>query len=187
MMWKLLSKIKDCFVYDADREFYAKVFPNSVNPSQLVRLRKMDTSDLKAVLAIEKQNYEFPWSEAIFKDCFGVPGYRLWICEDANDRIIGYCILSIIVDEAHIMNVSVSPDWQGQGIGRKMLEHMIAYAKTKAEKMLLEVRPLNISAIKLYKSLGFREIGIRKNYYPAKNNGREDALMLELALVAPVS
>jgi ribosomal-protein-alanine N-acetyltransferase len=89
--------------------------------------------------------------------------------------------MSVAVGEAHILNVSVDPAEQKQGIGRKMMENAINYAKGRAETIFLEVRPTNIHAIALYEDLGFNEIGIRKGYYPAKN-GREDAIMLALEL-----
>ena len=175
----LIDKIKDFVIYDADKEFYAKIFPDSVSKKDLMRLRTMTNADLAAVMAIETANYEFPWSEDIFRDCFKA-GYRCWVCE-AQDKILGYSLLSLAVDEAHILNISVAPDEQGQGIGRKMMENAIDYARGRAETVFLEVRPSNIAAIALYEDLGFNEIGIRKGYYPAKN-GREDAIMLALQL-----
>jgi ribosomal-protein-alanine N-acetyltransferase len=180
-MWKLLRKLKDLLFYNADREFYAKMFPGSVKSNDLMRLRKMDPGDLPEIMVIETANYEFPWSEDIFKDCLRTMTYTNWVLEAADDTIIGYCIISIAACEAHIMNVSVSPNYQHQGAGRKMLEHMIEYARSRAECIFLEVRPSNPRAMKMYKRLGFNEIGIRKAYYPAAN-GREDAIMLELEL-----
>ena len=85
------------------------------------------------------------------------------------------------VGEAHILNISVAPNEQGQGIGRRMLEHLIELATGKAETIFLEVRPSNVGAIALYEKMGFNEIGVRKGYYPA-TNGREDAIMLALEL-----
>lgn len=181
-MWNLLHKLKDLVIYDADREFYAKVFPDSVDSKDLLRLRKMDHADLPVILKIEALNYEFPWPEGIFKDCFRAMNYTNWVCLGADGQIIGYCIISIAVGEAHIMNISVSPHFQRQGAGRKMMEHLIEYARPRAEKIFLEVRPSNPGAIDLYRKIGFHEIGLRKNYYPAKN-GREDAIMFELDLV----
>lgn len=181
-MWKLLYRLKNFLIYDADREFYAKVFPDSVRPSDLLRLRKMDPDDLLQVLEIEALNYEFPWTEGVFKDCFQAMNYTNWVCEAADDSIVGYCIISVGAGESHIMNVSVSPHFQRQGVGRKMMEHLIEYARPRAEKIFLEVRPSNPGAIELYRKLGFNEIGIRKNYYPAKD-GKEDAIMFALDLV----
>jgi ribosomal-protein-alanine N-acetyltransferase len=145
-----------------------------------MRLRTMTYADLPAVLAIERKNYQFPWDEDIFIDCFKV-GYGCWVCEE-NGKILGYCILTLGVGEAHVLNISVSPDEQNQGIGRRMMESLIDIAKGEAETMFLEVRPSNPGAIALYTKLGFNEIGIRKGYYPAEN-GREDAIMLALELL----
>ena len=175
----LIDKIKNFVMYDADKEFYAKVFPDSVTKKDLIRIRKMTNADLAAVMVIERKNYDFPWDEDIFKDCFKA-GYNCWVCE-VQDKVLGYSLLSLAVDEAHILNLSVDPDEQGQGIGRKMMENLIHYAKGRAETVFLEVRPSNTAAIALYEDLGFNEIGIRKDYYPAKN-GREDAIMLALQL-----
>jgi len=175
----LVDKIKDFVLYDADKEFYAKVFPDSVTKKDLMRLRTMTHADLPAVMTIERKNYAFPWGEDIFKDCFKA-GYRCWVCE-TQGKVVGYNLLSLAVGEAHILNISVDPDEQGQGIGRKMMENAIDYARGRAETVFLEVRPSNVAAIALYEDLGFNEIGIRKGYYPAEN-GREDAIMLALQL-----
>ncbi|TAL62182.1 MAG: ribosomal-protein-alanine N-acetyltransferase, partial [Legionella sp.] len=86
----LLDQIKNFLVYDADKEFYAKVFPDSVSRKDLMRLRRMTVSDLPEVLAIERKNYQFPWEEDIFKDCFKA-GYSCWVCEEL-DKVLGYKI-----------------------------------------------------------------------------------------------
>lgn len=180
---KLLRQLKDFVTYDADREFYAKVFPESVTKVDLMRLRKMEREDLPQVLKIEANNYQYPWSENIFNDCFTAISYTCWICED-DENIIGYAILSVAAGESHIMNISVDPEAQGLGVGKKMMEHLIEIARKKAETMFLEVRPSNEGAIALYGKLGFNEVGLRKGYYPAANNEREDAVILALELVS---
>ena len=179
-MLGLLEKIKDLVIYDADREFYAKVFPDSVGRKDLMRLRRMTSADLPGVIAIERKNYQFPWTEDIFRDCFKAR-YSCWVCEEL-DKILGYSIVSIAVGEAHILNICVDPAEQNQGIGRKMLENLIEVARGRAETIFLEVRPSNLGAIALYEKMGFNEIGIRKGYYPAEH-GREDAIMLALELL----
>ena len=181
MMFELLDRMKDFVTYDADREFYARVFPGSVTRKDLMRIRKMRQSDLASVLAIENANYQFPWSEGVFKDCFKA-NYSCWVCAE-DEKILGFGIASIAVGEAHILNINIDPAEQNQGIGRKMLKNLIAVARDhKVETVFLEVRPTNLPAIALYNSMGFNEIGIRKGYYPAEN-GREDALMMALELV----
>ena len=79
----LMDKIKNLVVYDADKEFYAKVFPDSVSKKDLLRLRTMTHADLTRVLEIERINYQFPWEEDIFTDCFKA-GYSCWVCEYEN-------------------------------------------------------------------------------------------------------
>jgi ribosomal-protein-alanine N-acetyltransferase len=144
-----------------------------------MRIRRMTVSDLPSVAAIEKKGYQFPWGEDIFRDCLKAR-YDCWVCEE-RDKVLGYCIASVAVGEAHVLNLCVDPDEQGQGIGRKLLENLIDSARGRAETVFLEVRPSNTVAIALYENMGFNEIGIRKGYYPAEN-GREDALMLALEL-----
>ncbi len=179
---KILNAIKNLVIYDADREFYAQVFPESVEKIDLMRIRKMFLSDLNSVLAIEAKNYNYPWGREIFKDCFIAPSYSCWVCED-TENIVAYAILSVAAGEAHVLNLSVDPASQGLGVGKLFMQHLIKQARKKSETIFLEVRPSNLNAISLYKSLGFNEIGVRKDYYPTES-GREDAVMLALELVS---
>ena len=180
----LFDRLKNFVIYDADVEFYAKVFPDSVGRNDLMRFRKINRSDLPQIVAIEKSSYSFPWEVDIFQDCLNMR-YDCWICE-LGDEILGYGIMSMAGGEAHILNLCVSPKEQKQGIGRKILEHLISIAKKNAEQMFLEVLPSNVGAIALYDSLGFNEIGLRKGYYPAENGTREDGLMFALELLEPI-
>lgn len=179
-MWTVLEKVKDFVIYDADKEFYATVFPDSVTRTDLLRLRRMRQTDLPAVLTIEKASYRFPWEEDVFDDCFKA-SYSCWVCVE-QETILGYGILAIGAGEAHILNICIAPAEQGKGIGRKILAHLIEVAKDKAETLFLEVRPTNDVAIRLYQKMGFNEIGVRKGYYQAEN-GREDAIMFALELI----
>ncbi|MGA9853688.1 MAG: ribosomal protein S18-alanine N-acetyltransferase [Gammaproteobacteria bacterium] len=142
--------------------------------------RPMREADVPVVLAIEKRAYQYHWSEGIFRDCLRV-GYGCWVME-LGGSIGGYGILSLVVGEAHLLNICVAPEWQKQGYGRLLLEHFIELARERgAYQMLLEVRPSNKAALRLYRARGFEETGQRKNYYPGAH-GREDALILGLAL-----
>lgn len=179
---KVLDTVKDFVVYDADKEFYAKVFPGSVDRKDLMRLRRMRLEDVSVVHEIESKNYNFPWSEQIFKDCLDAVSYSCWVCEEL-DVVVGYSIVSMAVGEAHIMNICVDPEVQKQGVGAKLLDAMIERARKKAGRIFLEVRPSNKAAISLYNKRGFNEIGVRKGYYPAVDGYREDAVMLALDLV----
>ncbi len=142
--------------------------------------RPMRETDVATVFGIEKRAYKFHWSEGIFRDCLRV-GYGCWVME-LGGGIGGYGILSLVVGEAHLLNICVAPEWQGRGYGRLLLEHFIELARERgAYQMLLEVRPSNKAAMRLYRARGFTEAGQRKNYYPGEH-GREDALILGLPL-----
>ncbi len=143
-------------------------------------LRRMTQADLPEILEIESSAYRFPWSEGIFRDCMRV-GYACWVYEE-DDEIISYGVMSIAVGECHLLNICVKPQSQGLGLGRRMLRYLIKIAhQHDADTAILEVRPSNHRAIKLYLSEGFGEVGRRKNYYPSRL-GREDALILAKAL-----
>lgn len=180
-MRKILDTVKKLVVCDADKEFYARVFPHSVTHNNLMRLRKMHVDDLAAVLSIEANNYHFPWSEQIFKTCLDTISYSCWICEEF-DEVKGYSVVSTAVDKVHIMNVCVAVNAQQQGVGTKLLDSIIETARDTADSISLEVRPSNQAAISLYKKRGFNQVGIHKDYYPTTNGYKEDAVILTLDL-----
>ena len=154
----------------------------SVEPRQLVEVRGMRARDVPAVLEIEQVSYGYPWSERIFRDCLRV-GYRGWVATDLDSRIVGYALLSVAVGEAHVLNLCVAPGARGHGVADRLLDALIGQAEYEcAERVLLEVRPSNKAARRLYKRRGFQRIASRPGYYPSPD-GREDALLLELALV----
>ncbi len=184
-MFELLSNIKKLFFYNAERDFYAKHFPSVRDDQSIIQFRPMSKLDIAAACEIEKQVYDFPWGDRIFRDCFRA-GYSAWVFEKLG-KVFAYGILSFGAGEAHIMNFCVSPEEQLKGYGQKLMGHLIEIARqNRTTTMFLEVRPSNSGAINLYVKLGFNEIGIRKNYYPTEN-GREDALMLGMDLTVPNS
>ncbi len=147
-------------------------------PTETYRL--MTEYDLPVVLDIEYRSYEFPWTEGIFHDCLRF-GYSSWVIE-MNRRVIGYGVMSLAVQECHILNLCVDPEFQGNGVGRRLLDQLFTIARArKADTAFLEVRPTNTQALSLYLSEGFNEIGTRRNYYPALF-GREDAIILAKTL-----
>ncbi|MHB8424789.1 MAG: ribosomal protein S18-alanine N-acetyltransferase [Gammaproteobacteria bacterium] len=142
--------------------------------------RPMQDEDVPAVMLIEQHAYRFHWTESIFRECLRV-GYGCWVMELGGD-IGGYGILSLMVGEAHLLNICVAPAWQRQGYGKLLLEHFIELARERgAHQMLLEVRPSNKPALHLYHDRGFEDVGVRKSYYPGEHS-REDALILNLPL-----
>lgn len=153
---------------------------SAVLQSALTQVRPMQEADLGEVVEIEREAYLFPWSLGIFDDCLGV-GYCCWVLE--RDGVVdAYAVMSMSAGESHILNLCVRPAVQRLGLGRAMLEHLLDLArKHKAACILLEVRPSNEAALRLYRSAGFNEVGIRRRYYPALR-GREDALILARSL-----
>ncbi len=137
--------------------------------------RQMALEDIRAVIQLENEVYQFPWTDRIFKDCIRV-GYDCWLAHLGN-TVVAHAVISIAAGESHILNLSVTSNHQGKGIGKQFIQFLLNIARNKrAQIMMLEVRPSNIRAINCYSSAGFNEIGCRKDYYPAPN-GKEDALL----------
>lgn len=142
--------------------------------------RPMQFEDLDRVMEIEPKIYSHPWSRGNFADSLHA-GYSCWIYESEGE-VVGYAVMMSVLDEAHLLNISIAQDCQGRGMGRALLDHVIDIARRHgAQMMFLEVRPSNENAIALYESIGFNEFSVRKGYYPA-HNGREDAILMGLAL-----
>lgn len=156
----------------------------SAKPDSVLRTRRLLARDLDAVLRIEQASYDFPWNGRIFEDCLRV-GYRCFGAVDAFDHVLGHAIVSIVVDESHVLNLCVDPTHRRQGVARLLLDRMLLEAsEAQARTMLLEVRPSNKGARKLYAAYGFKRIATRPNYYPAAG-GREDAYLLSRRVQRP--
>ena len=134
--------------------------------------RRMTLQDIDQVMHVEREVYQFPWTERIFSDCIRV-GYHCWLAQ-LGDEVVGHAVISIVADESHMLNLSIAEAHQGKGLGRQFVDFLVGEARAqRAQTMLLEVRPSNKAAISCYNGAGFNEIGQRKNYYPG-NDGRED-------------
>jgi ribosomal-protein-alanine N-acetyltransferase len=147
----------------------------------MVAIRPMNELDIPMVVTIERSAYQFPWSEGIFRDCLRV-GY---VCRvvDAGGDMGGYGIMSVGAGEAHILNVCVREEYRGRGYARKMLQYLMNRARASGmQEAFLEVRPSNTAAARLYHSMGFEQVGIRRGYYQA-TVGREDAAVLRKILL----
>lgn len=144
----------------------------------------MRLADLPLVAQLEAVGHLFPWTETIFSDCLRV-GYNCWLAmqETADgEQIVGYGVMSIALDEAHILNLCVHPQQRNQGIGTHLMQFLMQLARShRATQMFLEVRESNPSAQHIYRKLGFIQVGLRKHYYPTLA-GREDALVLAINL-----
>ena len=146
-------------------------------------IRKMKESDIPSVSRIEKLNHIQPWSENVLVDCYH-SDYLCFVAEDngCQKELTGYVILSQVLEEAHLLNLCVSLESQGLGLGRELTARGIKeVVKSGARKIFLEVRRSNLKAISLYESFGFREIGIRTNYYQGSSRN-EDAVVMGLVL-----
>ena len=144
------------------------------------QLVPMTEVDIARVVAVENTIYEFPWTPGNFSDSLKA-GYSCWLCVE-GDTIAGYAVVMLAVGEAHLLNLSVARPAQGRGIGTQLLDGVMAAALAHgAHDMLLEVRPSNAAGRSLYAKAGFVQLGVRKDYYPAKG-GREDALVLGRSL-----
>lgn len=140
----------------------------------------MVATDIDPVMELERIIYQFPWTKGIFADCIRA-NYDCWVALQ-DQKIIAYAVLSVAAGESHILNLAVDSACRNQGVGKAILLHLIDRAQLlNADLMLLEVRSSNETAIHLYESSGFNEIGCRKAYYPAPQ-GKEDALLFAYQL-----
>ena len=151
----------------------------------------MTVADLDSVLAIESVSHIHPWTKGNFSDSLAAGHWAYCVRPLLSDAVKGsyldpeilwaYCILFPAVDELHLLNITVSPKLRRLGIGVKMMNAIESVAAQQSmRRIILEVRPSNESALKLYQSLGYEQIGVRKNYYPVDMTSglREDALVL---------
>lgn len=145
-------------------------------------LQPLREADLEAVMGIERVAYEFPWTRGNFIDSLraGYLAQTLWI---APPQLVGYFIALPGVDELHLLNLSVAPAAQHQGHARCMLDELrLIAAARRAQQLWLEVRISNARARLLYERYGFRNVGLRRGYYPAQGRQREDAVVMSLQI-----
>ena len=135
----------------------------------------MTAEHVAQIAQLEKLCFADPWSEmSIASELRSIWSY--WVVALCADTVVGYIGSQSSIDESDVMNVAVHPDWRRQGIAENLIEHLIRELKSRGSKaLMLEVRASNAPAIALYEKLGFRQVGLRKNYY---KNPKEDALIL---------
>ena len=139
----------------------------------------MGESDLESVIEIEQRIYEFPWTLVNFRDSIRA-GYSCWVCRSGGAGLLGYAVLMLAAGEAHLLNLTIDSPFQRRGHGSGLLRHMVKTVRDYgAHVLFLEVRPSNEAGAELYARHGFRQIGVRRDYYPAQG-GRENALVLAL-------
>lgn len=148
---------------------------------QAPQLAPMTRDDLDAVLQVEQRSYGQPWSRRNFLDSLraGHQGQCLW----RSDTLLGYFLVMPGVEEVHLLNITVAPDWRRQGWGRVLLEALVLWARTRNARWIwLEVRSDNRAARTLYRRFGFAEVGLRKGYYPLGRGLHADAVLMSLDL-----
>jgi ribosomal-protein-alanine N-acetyltransferase len=136
----------------------------------------MELSDLDRVVAIERESFSEPWAKSCFEyEILILEASELTVAE-LGDEVVGYTVAWFLSDEVHLANVAVQRKYRGKGIGRALVEAVISRAvQVEAERVVLEVRRSNVEAQRLYESLGFVRVGVRKNYYVKE---KEDAILM---------
>ncbi len=146
------------------------------------RLRDMRRDDLTAVLEIERRSFAQPWSRAFFDKELVTPFARLVVAEEEDHlrtRVVGYTCRWRVTDEVHLLNVAVHPERRGLGYGRDLVGAVVSEARAGAARVVfLEVRAGNVVARRLYRQLGFKDLGVRRSYY----GPGQDAIVMELRL-----
>lgn len=137
----------------------------------------MTEDDLPWVVENERELHAFPWTAGNFRDSLSA-GYSAWVMRNGSEPV-AYAVMLTVIDEAHLLNISVSRATQRGGLGGILLHHLFAEAqRLGASQFFLEVRPSNEAAQALYARHGFASVGRRKNYYPAPEGKREDAIVM---------
>ncbi|WP_254871006.1 ribosomal protein S18-alanine N-acetyltransferase [Bacillus sp. Marseille-Q1617] len=141
-----------------------------------MEIRFMTVDDLDAVMEIEHRSFSIPWSREAFYNEIEQNHLSTYLVVEDGERVAGYCGVWLVVDEAHITNVAVLPDYRGQGLGEALMQRIMDISKkVGARVMTLEVRVSNKAAQGLYRKMGFQDGGIRKRYY---SDNQEDALVM---------
>jgi len=146
-----------------------------------VTLRTMSPDDLDAVMVIEQSAYSHPWSRGNFRDSLNplFDAHCLWL----EGELLGYFLAMHGVEEMHLLNITVAPARQGQGWGHMMLDALTLLSRNQGAQWLwLEVRQSNTRALQVYERYGFKQVSIRKDYYPADRQQREHAVVMSLKL-----
>jgi ribosomal-protein-alanine N-acetyltransferase len=142
----------------------------------------MTVADIDEVCALEDSVFPHPWSRGNFLDSLS-SGYDAWVARDPLGELAGYFLLMYACDEAHLLDVAVAAERQGEGLGRYLLAKAAQRAREHGmSSILLEVRPSNERALRVYAMYGYGEIGRRKGYYPAHEGQREDAIVMRYQL-----
>jgi len=145
------------------------------------RFEPMTAAQLDTVVPLEYRTYAHPWQRKHFTDCLD-SGYQAQMLL-ADDQLLGYFVAMKGFEEVHLLNITVAPEHQRQGWALVMLDALALWARGQGVQWLwLEARAGNTRAIHVYKAHGFRTVGTRRQYYPAADGQREDAVVMSLKL-----
>lgn len=150
---------------------------------QSLIIRPMTAEDIADVMQIELSSFVTPWGRQHFLDELANPDLSSPLVVVEGKKIIAYAVLWFILDECHLANIAVSPDYRRRGVARFIMRHIIRMAKDKAcTRVMLEVRKSNKEALMLYEKLSFVKTGVRRNYYHDGFAKTEDAILMDLDL-----
>lgn len=142
--------------------------------------RYMKEEDIDQILVIEHASFTTPWSREAFYNEINNNKFAVYIVIEDDKKVIGYCGAWIVMDEAHVTNVAILPEYRGKKLGEALMRKMMSVAREMgAKSMTLEARVTNHVALSLYRKLGFQNGGIRKNYY---SDNQEDAIVMWVTL-----
>lgn len=145
------------------------------------KIEPLEILDLDRIVEIEQSIYVQPWTKGNFLDSFSSEHLFFGIKDDTQ-KLFAYYVLMPVLDELHLLNIAVALEKQKQGYAHLLLATMCEYARNNQfASIMLEVRVSNLRAITIYEKFGFKEIGYRKNYYPALNQVREDAIVMRIS------
>ena len=136
----------------------------------------MRTDDLMRVQQIEQASQTHPWTASQFAD--SLQRHRCTVMTDLAGRVVGFCILQPVLDEASLLLMAIDPACRQRGLGRQLLEQSLTALGEGYQMIFLEVRASNLAARRLYESTGFNVMDTRRNYYPVVGGGHEDALLM---------
>lgn len=142
------------------------------------RIVPMTAAQLPAVAALEKVCFPAdPWSEALFQAALDNPSMAVLLALGEGGGLLGYAVLSVVLDEGSLDNIAVAPEHRRRGVAEALLSALTGFSREKLAVLMLEVRASNVPAIALYEKHGFAAVGRRKNYYDAP---KEDAILMTL-------
>lgn len=177
LVWQSAENVQPLYVRDKVAQTIAER-----QVSRATDLQALTVGDLASVLVIEQQAYPYPWSSGNFRDAMasGYPGLKLL----DQGVMVGYLVWMRVLNEAHLLNFTIAPARQRRGLGQHLLTLWVERLRQEGlEQVLLEVRPSNDPAIRLYQRNGFVQTGRRRDYYPQGPSGREDAILMNKSLV----